>query len=512
MRVDSDILVIGSGFGGALVATVLSQLRYQVTVVDKASHPRFTIGESSTPLADRTLKRIASRFKLDWLAPLCSYGTAQDLRPHVTVGLKRGFSYFQHTAHADFQPRQDRSTELLIAASTADHIADTHWLRSTTDNYIAAKLVDAGGKLIDNFRVHQIDRSDNWSVSGCIASDAEPTQNPSSVELTARFLIDASGPGSVFARDFIRGDDTSQLKTHTAAIYGHFSELQDWNDLYVQAGGDDRPHPYVSHRAAVHHLIDEGWVWQLGFDNGVTSCGIVLDRNSLSANPLANGSGEDLWQRILRRYPTLQKQFADARLVAPSRLVVRDRLQFLRSVGAGSQWLALPSAMGFVDPLHSTGIAHTLAAVEKIAEMFSRCSQDDPFPSHRFLQAYADQVRSELLWIDELVSMCYAARFDFSLFAAATLTYFVVVTAAEKDERDGFLSVNHRELLASVGSVAQRVRDLRKKHASGVASPSEIRETVVWIRKTMAPFNQVGLMDPQKQNLYQHTAPPDKTA
>ncbi|EMI53367.1 NAD(P)/FAD-dependent oxidoreductase [Rhodopirellula sallentina] len=511
MRVDSDVLVIGSGFGGGLVATVLSQLGYQVTVVDKASHPRFAIGESSTPLADRTLKRIASRFQLDWLAPLCAYGTAQDLRPHVTVGLKRGFSYFQHSAYSDFHPRQNRSTELLIAASTDDRIADTHWLRSTTDDYIAAKLVDSGVRLIENFRVHRIERSEDWVVSGCIASDAEPTRDRSSVELSARFLIDASGPGSVFARDFISSDETSRLKTHTAAVYGHFKELQDWNDLYVRAGGDDQPHPYLSHRAAVHHLIDEGWVWQLGFDNGVTSCGIVLDRNSLVANPLANGSGEDAWQAILRRYPTLQKQFADAHLVAPSRLVVRERLQFLRSVGAGSQWLALPSAIGFVDPLHSTGIAHTLAAVEKIAEMFSRCSQDDPFPSHQSLGAYADQVRSELLWIDELVSMCYAARFDFSLFTAATLTYFVVVTSAEKDERDGFLSVNHCELVAGVASVAQRVRDLRKKHESEGTSQDEIRDAVDWIRKTVAPFNQAGLLNPEKQNLYHHTAPSDKT-
>jgi FADH2 O2-dependent halogenase len=95
-RIDCDVAVLGSGFGGTLVALVAHRLGLAAALLERGSHPRFAIGESSTPLADFKLAALAGRFGLDWLRPLAKYGTWKAAYPQVTCGLKRGFSFFRH--------------------------------------------------------------------------------------------------------------------------------------------------------------------------------------------------------------------------------------------------------------------------------------------------------------------------------------------------------------------------------------------------------------------------------
>ena len=46
------IMIIGSGFGGSILAAILAKAGIRVMLVDHQSHPRFAIGESSTPTAN----------------------------------------------------------------------------------------------------------------------------------------------------------------------------------------------------------------------------------------------------------------------------------------------------------------------------------------------------------------------------------------------------------------------------------------------------------------------------
>ena len=59
MPKDFDIAVIGSGFGGSLIAMIARQLGRSVILIERGRHPRFAIGESSTPLANLLLEEIA---------------------------------------------------------------------------------------------------------------------------------------------------------------------------------------------------------------------------------------------------------------------------------------------------------------------------------------------------------------------------------------------------------------------------------------------------------------------
>ncbi|MCA9047006.1 MAG: NAD(P)-binding protein, partial [Planctomycetaceae bacterium] len=70
-----DFGILGSGFGGSLCAAMLAKRGRSVVLVDAARHPRFAIGESSTPLADLILGDIAEEYDLPELAPLTQFGS-----------------------------------------------------------------------------------------------------------------------------------------------------------------------------------------------------------------------------------------------------------------------------------------------------------------------------------------------------------------------------------------------------------------------------------------------------
>jgi FADH2 O2-dependent halogenase len=55
----SEVAVVGSGFAGSLMARVLATLGYDVVLLERGTHPRFAIGESSTPLANLSLERLS---------------------------------------------------------------------------------------------------------------------------------------------------------------------------------------------------------------------------------------------------------------------------------------------------------------------------------------------------------------------------------------------------------------------------------------------------------------------
>src|SRR6186713_3306517 len=109
-----EIVVVGSGFAGSLMARVLAVLGYDVVLLERGTHPRFAIGESSTPLANLSLERIATRYGLDDCYDLAAHGRWMKNHPGLRRGLKRGFTYYRHHPHTEFENRGLDSERLLV--------------------------------------------------------------------------------------------------------------------------------------------------------------------------------------------------------------------------------------------------------------------------------------------------------------------------------------------------------------------------------------------------------------
>src|SRR5207302_498653 len=145
--------------GGSLMAMVARRLGLSVLLLERGVHPRFAIGESTSPLANLLLEELAERYDLPRLLPFATYGTWKRAYPEVTVGLKRGFSFYHHDTGREFASDPARERHLLVAASPSDEVADTHWYRSEFDHFLVREAQSLGAEYVDRIAVRSLDRA-----------------------------------------------------------------------------------------------------------------------------------------------------------------------------------------------------------------------------------------------------------------------------------------------------------------------------------------------------------------
>lgn len=496
MTTPPDIAVLGSGFGGCLTALILKRMGRSVVVVDRGSHPRFAIGESSTPIADSVLHDLARRYDLPRLLPLCRYGSWQAKYPEVACGLKRGFSYLHHEPGRQFLPDADHRNELLVTASANDDVSDTHWFRADVDAFFANEAREAGVELVENATIDAIDAEGNgWRISASI-----PTGK---VELRTSFVIDATGAGMALPRALGIRYNADDFRTYSRAVFVHFENVAPWQSIYESAGGDADDHPFPCDAAALHHLLAEGWMWQLRFDNGITSAGIVFADSQRSGV-----AADEEWRATLDRYPSVAAQFAESRIANPP-LTLRSTGRLQRRVEriAGDNWALLPHTAGFVDPLHSTGIAQTLCGIDRLMTILERHWKRDSIAEQ--LRQYEREVFAQIALIDSLVAGCYRALPRFDLFTAWSMLYFAAATTCEQRrgerESDGFLLANDVEFR---GIVDRLYNELVALGPPAAAADSQVARFEQRLAAAIGPYNSVGLCDPSVRNMYRYTAAP----
>ncbi len=264
------------------------------------------------------------------------------------------------------------------------------------------------------------------------------------------------------------------------------------------SGGDADAHPYPCDDAALHHVLPDGWVFVLRFNNGLVSAGPVWD--GTQRRPDEGAGAEAEWESLLRLYPSLAEQFASARPVRPFVRTGRLQRRAQRAVGPG--WALLPHAAYFLDPLFSGGNAHTLLGVERLGRIFrehwGRPSLDAA------LEEYERMLFREVAFLDRLIHGSYTAFRRFGLMTAFTMYYFAGAIHSEGRRRRGeagpgdeFLFSHDPEFRSALWRAhTDLVRLCRAPDGRGEA---EFRRQTA---KDIAGFNPAGLCDPAKYNLY----------
>ena len=493
-----EVAIVGSGFAGSLLARILATLGYDVVLLERGAHPRFAIGESSTPLANLSLERIASRYGLVDCFRLATHGRWLSHYPGIRRGLKRGFTFYRHHPGQHFADRGFDSERLLVAASPDDSISDTHWLRADVDHHFVREAVAAAVDYRDHVDLTSADiGTDSVTLRG--------SRNGTGFGLQANFLIDASGPGGFLARQLSIPSSLAQTETRSALVASHFSGMRLMKDVIPGMVKG----PYPDDWAAVHHIIDEGWMYSLRFDDGVTSAGFVLSpRGVASLQTAGSGNAEMVWNEMLGRYPTIAKIFADAKPLMP--IVFHSAIQHRLSRSSGERWAMMPHAYGFVDPLFSTGIAWGLRAVERLALAFESAANERRVPSMENLARYSTVLAAEADQIDLVVAGAYEAMAHFDLFAAQAMLYFATVSFAEVSQRlmpgdsvawKGFLGTGDSVLAPLPRQSLERLRQITRR--CGETGTSEDRRGFAnWVSGAIASRNIAGLAKPDRRNLY----------
>ncbi len=489
MDFDFDLAIVGSGFGGSLLSMAARRLGLSVLLLERGRHPRFAVGESTSPLTNLLLEQFARRYDLPRLLPLTTFGAWQRAYPQIGCGLKRGFSYYKHEEGREFQTRADRSNELLVAASPNDEVSDTHWLRSDVDYFLLNEAIALG--------VDYSDETDT-TLEGITDSGATLLANRKGIarRFTCRLLLDASGPRGFLHRALELPEHPFQDFPQTQTLFSHFTGVRR-TDAMPQFASVEVP-PYAPDDAALHHVFDDGWMWVLRFGNGVTSAGFSVTDPTAAELNLPDREGA--WRRFLARYPTVGAQFADAEAIRE--FTYSPRLAFRSGVAAGSRWAMLPSAASFVDPLFSTGIPLTLIGIDRLGQILEESWGREDLPAR--LQEYAGLTLSDADWTAEFVGGCFAAMPHFPTFVDYSMYYFAAASFSEMARRVGrrdlasrFLLQNRPEFAACLRSGAALLRSRK-----GSLNPPEITALAADVSAAVQSSNIAGLCDPAKRNWY----------
>ncbi len=482
-RLEVDTAIVGSGFAGSLAALALARRGRRVALVEQGRHPRFAIGESSTPLANLLLEDLADRYDLVELRPFCKWGTWQRVRPEIPVGLKRGFAFFFHRPDAELRADPDRARQLFVAASPHDAVGDTHWFREAFDRELVAQAQAAGCMYFDETRLLRA-----RATPSAVMLEGERAGRP--IAVSAKFVVDASGP-----RGFLHGAlglDERPLAwlPPTEGLFTHFAHVARWEDVAPPTG---RP-PFSPDQAALHHVFPDGWIWVLRFNNGITSAGAALTRAAAAAQGLSEGARS--WDRLVARLPSVREQFRAAEPVRP--FVHASRLAFRSRQVSGERWALLPSAVGTIDPLLSTGIPLTLLGLVQLLDIVESTAEG-PERARR-LQEYGRAIQGGLDTTEQLVSALYGAMDDVPLFKAMSLLYFAAASYSEAARRlgrpelaPGFLLCDDPQFAATIRLAARLGR---------ARSPAARARVLTAIDRAVEPIDIAGLLDRTRRDWY----------
>ncbi len=323
-----DVLIIGGGPAGSTAAITLAEKGYDVTLLEKARHPRFHIGESLLPANLPLFERLGVAAEIQAIG-MQKWG-AEFVSPWHTVG-SQTFEFadaWNKSLPFAYQVRRSQFDEILLRRAARGarviegcRVRDVEFLPSGGGARICAE--------------HDDGRKDSWQ---------------------ARFVIDASG------RDTFLGSrlNTKQRdrKHNSSAMYAHFKGAQ--RDPDCRRAGN------IS-----LFWFDHGWMWFIPLADGATSVGTVVWPYYMKSRkkPL-----REFFLDTLAMCGPLAQRLQNAELICD----VEATGNYSYSCGRayGDNFLLVGDAYAFVDPMFSSGVMLAMTTAVTGSETVDTCLRE----------------------------------------------------------------------------------------------------------------------------------------
>jgi len=389
LETSHDVVILGGGLSATVTALVLASKGLNVALLDNGTHPRFALGESLLKPTVLWMQLLADQYDLPELAVLAN---AEKINTQIapTCGIKKGFGFVQHESGSDQIVDQWWAN---IAVSYGEGVSEAHYFRQDIDAYLFRLAVQRCANVQSNAGVQSV-----WT-------DSEGAYVETSKGIVSgQFLIDCTGPASKVAQEFDLREKPTRFKTCSRSIFTHMVDVVPFDEC------DSAPQPGLAwHDGTLHHILDEGWIWVIPFDNStgstnpVVSVGMTYDLAKSESSEL---TAEQEWEVLLQRYPALQRQFGNAKCVRP--WISTGRLQYSAKSSVGERFCLLGAACGGVDALFSRGLLNTMQSISLVTEVVSSAIAENDFSGHRF-EAIEKLQQNQLLINDSLTAGTYKA-------------------------------------------------------------------------------------------------------
>jgi len=396
-----DVLVLGSGIGGSITAALLSKLGWKVLLIEAGTHPRFAVGEATTPDISCRLKLMAHKYELPELDHLTTF---HKLRDHVSpaCGIKKSFSFLYHREGEKQNPLESHQLPTLAPPLGPD----CHFFRQDTDAYMLGVALKYGADVRQNTKITEFD----------LADDGVTLTSSGGETFHGQFLIDGSGYRSPIAGKLNLRADEHRLRTRSRTLFTHMINVKSYDDMGpgIKAYGLK----YKLMEGTLHHVIPGGWMWVIPFNNHpestnpLCSVGLLLDMDKY---PKTNLPPEQEFYQIIGKFPSIAEHFEGAKVVRD--WVGTDRLQYGCTNMVGDRYAMLAHAAGFIDPLFSTGMNITLTVIDDLVAKLDDALANQTFSKVHF-QPVDTRFQEILTHYDQMVSNAFKSFEDFDLWDA----------------------------------------------------------------------------------------------
>ncbi len=338
-----DVLVIGGGPAGSTAATLLAEKGHRVTLLEKAHHPRFHIGESLLPANLPLFDKLGVRAEVEAIG-MQKWG-AEFVSP-----------WHEHRQTFEFADAWDKSMPLAYQVR-----------RSEFDEILIRNAARKGASVIEGCRVRDVEflPDDEGAIVRAEHDDGR------SESWHCRFLIDASGRDTFLGNRFKAKQRNP--KHNSAALYGHFTGAQ-------RNAGKKEGHISL-------FWFEHGWFWFIPLADGATSVGAVVWPAYLKTRQTPV---RDFFLDLIAQSPALAERLKDAELVSDVEATGNFSYSCDRSHGAN--YLLLGDAYAFIDPVFSSGVMLAMNSAFVGAEAVDTCLRQ-PDQAARALKRFDQAVK-----------------------------------------------------------------------------------------------------------------------
>ena len=322
---ECDVLVIGGGPAGATAAALLAERGYRVTLLEKARHPRFHIGESLLPANLPLLERL---------------GVADAVK---SIGMEKWGAEFvspwhNHKQSFEFAEAMDKSMPMAYQVR-----------RSEFDEILLRNASRKNARVVEGCRVTEIDfLPGDGGIQAHARHDDGRTET-----VRARFALDASGRDTFLGNRF---KTKRRNKDHNSvALYAHFSGAE------RNAGKSEGDISIF--------WFEHGWFWFIPLIDGTTSVGAVTWPYYLKTRakkPLQ----QFLLETIALSAP-LSERLRNAQIT--SAVEATGNFSYVCDRTHGKNYLLLGDAYTFIDPVFSSGVMLAMQSAFVGADTVDTC-------------------------------------------------------------------------------------------------------------------------------------------
>ena len=310
-----DVIVIGGGPAGSTAATLLARQGFEVTLLERERFPRFQIGESLLPYNNDLFARLGITGEL----------LEGDYFPKYGAHFVTGDGRTGYTFRFDKRLSDPYRRSFQVKRSEFDHL------------------------LLRNAQKQGVDVREETAVTAVDVSDRDRVRVSTGAgeQLEARFVIDASGHGSVVGRLVGNRSDVPTLRK--IAFFGHYRNVR-------RATGRNAGNTVIV-------VLRNAWFWLIPITSELMSVGLVVDRDHVTRCGL---EPQQLLDRTIAATPWVAERMAGAERV--TQVYARKDFSFRMDTLTGANFALAGDAAGFLDPIFSTGVFMAMKSADMIAD------------------------------------------------------------------------------------------------------------------------------------------------